>query len=76
MLINDVTPRKGFTALYERDIAPRMIELSKLMGTYKKIDVQEHKPYVHFRDLRTTLDGRIICHCADCYGDFSGADDE
>lgn len=73
MLIQDIAPRYGFSAYFEKYLEKRRIELAKLMGTYRKIEVVDE-------DLRKSQLEHIytpnllgFCECVDCIGDYSGA---
>jgi hypothetical protein len=73
MLIQDIAPRYGFSAYFEKYLEKRRIELAKLMGTYRKIEVID--PDLQKIQLEHNFSPNIFgfCECSDCYGDFSGA---
>lgn len=73
MLIQDIAPRYGFSAYFEKYLEKRRIELAKLMGTYRKIEVIDLD--LQKIQLEHNFSPNIFgfCECSDCYGDFSGA---
>jgi hypothetical protein len=73
MFIRDITPRTGLGAIFEATIEPRRIELAKLMGTYKKIEVVDEDLKKSQLEHIYTPNLLGFCECVDCVGDFSGA---
>ena len=59
--IQDITKRTGFSAIFERDIEPRRLELAEYLGTVKKIKViyiNTNKP--------EHIEGDLWCGCRKC----------
>jgi len=61
--IQDITPRTGFSAIFERDIEPRRLELADYLGTTKKINVLYVSTGPVLHDPNTNWCGCRKCCC-------------
>lgn len=73
MKIQDIAPRYGFSAYFEKYLEKRRIELAKILGNYQKIEVIDEDLKKSQLEHIYTPNLLGFCECVDCAGDFSGA---